>query len=226
MKRRINSQFAKVLFTLVALSTFGVHVAAASAANDNWPQWRGPTQNGVAPSANPPITWSETNNIKWKVAIPGAGSATPIIWENQVLIQTAIPTGKKAEAKATDTTEPKPDAGLPSGGPPDRGPGGPGRGPGGGRRGMGGEKPTEAQQFVIMALDRQTGKVLWQQIAREEIPHEGYRQNDGSFASPSGLTDGKHIYAYFGSRGLYCYDMQGKLQWNQDLGKMRVAMGF
>jgi len=52
---------------------------------------------------------------------------------------------------------------------------------------MGGEKPTEAQQFVIMALDRQTGKVLWQQVAREEVPHEGYRQNDGSFASPSGL---------------------------------------
>jgi len=226
MKRRINLQFAQVLFTLAASSAFGVAAMAASTANDNWPQWRGPTQNGVAPSANPPITWSETNNIKWKVAIPGAGSATPIIWENQVFIQTAIPTGKKAEAKATDTTEPKPDAGLPSGGPPDRGPGGPGRGPGGGRRGMGGEKPTEAQQFVIMALDRQTGKVLWQQIAREEIPHEGYRQNDGSFASPSGLTDGKHIYAYFGSHGLYCYDMQGKLQWNQDLGKMRVAMGF
>src|SRR5882672_10665453 len=68
MKRRINSQFAQVLFMLAASSIFGVHVAAASAANDNWPQWRGPAQNGVAPSANPPIIWSETNNIKWKVA--------------------------------------------------------------------------------------------------------------------------------------------------------------
>jgi len=91
---------------------------------------------------------------------------------------------------------------------------------------MGGEKPTETQQFVMMALDRQTGKILWQQVAREEVPHEGYLQNEGSFASPSGLTDGKHVYAYFGSHGLYCYDMQGKLQWNQDLGKMRIAMGF
>lgn len=77
-----------------------------------------------------------------------------------------------------------------------------------------------------MCLDRQTGKVLWQQVAREEVPHEGYRQGEGSFASSSGLTDGEHLYAYFGSRGLYCYDLDGKPLWNQDLGKMRMVMGF
>jgi len=58
------------------------------------------------------------------------------------------------------------------------------------------------------------------------VPHEGYRQNEGSFAPSSGLTDGKHLYAYFGSRGFYCYDLDGKPQWDQDLGKMRMAMGF
>jgi outer membrane protein assembly factor BamB len=77
-----------------------------------------------------------------------------------------------------------------------------------------------------MCLDRQTGKVLWQQVAREEVPHEGYRQGEGSFASSSGLTDGTHLYAYFGSRGLYCYDLDGKPLWDQDLGKMRMVMGF
>jgi outer membrane protein assembly factor BamB len=75
-------------------------------------------------------------------------------------------------------------------------------------------------------LDRGTGKVLWQQVGREEVPHEGYRQGEGSFASSSGLTDGKRVFAYFGSRGLYCYDLDGKQQWEQDLGKMRMAMGF
>ena len=68
--------------------------------------------------------------------------------------------------------------------------------------------------------------MLWQQVAREEVPHEGFRQGEGSFASSSGLTDGKHLYAYFGSRGLYCYDFNGKQIWSQDLGKMRMAMGF
>ena len=96
-----------------------------------------------------------------------------------------------------------------------------------GRGGFGGgPKPTEVYQFAVLCLDRQTGKVLWQQVAREEVPHEGYRQSEGSFASSSGLTDGKHIYAYFGSRGLYCYDLDGKPLWDQDLGKMRMAMGF
>ena len=79
---------------------------------------------------------------------------------------------------------------------------------------------------MILCLDRQTGKVVWQQTAREEVPHEGHRQNDGTFASSSPMTDGKHVFAYFGSRGLYCYDMSGKLQWSQDFGDMRVANGF
>ena len=100
-----------------------------------------------------------------------------------------------------------------------------GRGQGPGGFG-GGPKPTEVYQFAVLCLDRQTGKVLWQKVAREEVPHEGYRQGEGSFASSSGLTDGKHLYAYFGSRGLYCYDLDGKPQWEQDLGKMRMAMGF
>jgi FOG: WD40-like repeat len=105
------------------------------------------------------------------------------------------------------------------------GPGGPGgRGPGRGRGGM--EKPSEQYQFTVVCLDRATGKVAWQQIAREEVPHEGFHQEEGSFASPSGLTDGKHYFAYFGSRGLYSYDFNGKQVWNRDLGKMRIAMGF
>src|SRR5581483_7988109 len=115
--------------------------------------------------------------------------------------------------------------------PPGGGPGGfggPGGPPGGGKGkgkrggGMGGPKPTEYYQFTVMCLDRQTGKVLWQQVAREEVPHEGFKPGDGSFAAPSPVTDGKYVYAHFGSRGLYCYDLDGKLKWSTDLGKMRI----
>src|SRR4029453_12062489 len=69
----------------------------AAAGESNWPQWRGPLANGVAPQGNPPTTWSETENVKWKVKIPGRGTGTPIIWGNQIFIQTAIATGKKVE---------------------------------------------------------------------------------------------------------------------------------
>jgi outer membrane protein assembly factor BamB len=223
MKRRTERLYWTVLLGLVGTFTFAAATAASSAPNENWPQWRGPLQNGVAPDANPPTTWSETNNVKWKVKLPGSGVATPIIWDNLVFIQTAIPTGKKVEAKPAEAGEQpstaRPEADSP---PPRKGPGG-----GKGRDGFGaGPKPTDVYQFCVLCLDRQTGKVIWQKVAREEVPHEGYKQGDGSFASSSGLTDGKHLYAYFGSHGLYCYDLDGKLVWEQDLGKMRIKMGF
>jgi outer membrane protein assembly factor BamB len=223
MKLRTEQHCWPTLLGVVGSLTFAAATVAAPVASDNWPEWRGPLQNGVAPSANPPTTWSETNNVKWKVKIPGSGQATPIIWDNRVFIQTAIPTGKKVEAKPADASE-QPPAARPeaSGEPPRKGPG-----KGRGRGGFGGgPKPTEVYQFTVLCLDRQTGKVLWQKVAREEVPHEGYRQGEGSLASSSGLTDGKHLYAYFGSRGLYCYELDGKLAWEQDLGKMRMAMGF
>lgn len=204
---------------LLAVQLLGVWSvpAASSSAGQNWPQWRGPLGTGVAPTANPPLTWSETNNIKWKVKIPGSGSATPIVWGDQVFIQTAIPTGKKVEPTPAPKPESPPAAAEVTAG-----------NQAGRRRGGfgGGEKPAEIHEFVILCLDRQTGKVVWQQTAREEVPHEGYRQNEGSFASSSPMTDGKHVFAYFGSRGLYCYDMNGRLQWSQDFGDMRIALGF
>ena len=209
---KFNSLFSSGLFALcLSLKS----VSAKGDADQYWPQWRGPSQTGVAPSADPPTTWSESENIKWKVNLPGSGNATPIIWGDQIFIQAAIATGKKTEPAKTESDSAPPPP------PPGRGPGG-----GRGRMGMGGPPPTEIQQFVLLCIDRKTGKTLWQQVAKEELPHEGFREGDGTFASPSGLTDGKNVYAYFGSHGLYCYDMTGKLQWSQDLGKMRIALGF
>ena len=221
-----------------AASLLSVAQDASSSAAENWAQWRGPLQSGVAPHADPPTEWSETRNVKWKVKIPGEGTATPVIWENKVFVLSAIATGKRVEPKPDDASageqNPRPASAPRSesdppgqfrGGPGRRdGPGGPGRG---GRGGFGGgQKPTEIHQFVILCLDRQTGKVLWQHTAREEVPHEGYRQGEGSFASTSPITDGQHVFAYFGSRGLYCYDLDGKPQWSQDFGDMRIANGF
>jgi outer membrane protein assembly factor BamB len=229
MKRQSERLHFATLIALTGPLALAAATAAAAPLDQNWPQWRGPLQNGVAPAADPPATWSETNNVKWKVKIPGTGQATPIVWDDRVFIQTAIPTGKKTEAKPAEAAEaPQPPPPEPGGEPPRKGPGGPpGKGGKKGRGGFGpGPKPTEVYEFAVLCLDRQTGKVLWQQVAREEVPHEGYRQGEGSFASASGLTDGKRLYAYFGSRGFHCYDFDGKPVWNQDLGRMRMAMGF
>src|SRR5262249_51825455 len=94
--------------------------------------------------------------------------------------------------------------------------------PGGGMRS---EKPDEKYQFVLLCLDRQTGKTLWQKVAREEVPHEGHHPDHG-FSSYSPVTDGKNVIAYFGSRGIHCYDMDGNLKWSKDLGHMQTKMSF
>ena len=180
-------------------------LALPVAGAENWPQWRGPLANGVAPDTNPPIKWSQAENIRWKLKLPGLGTGTPIIWGNQIFIQAAVPTGKAGAAPAAAAP-----AAAPQGG----------RG-----RGMGSAKPTEVHQFVLMCIDRQTGKTLWQQVAREEVPHEGHHR-DHSFASHSPVTDGQHIYAWFGSRGLHCYDMAGKLKWSKDFGRLQTKMTF
>src|ERR1700709_960994 len=73
--------------------------ASAATADQNWPQWRGPLNTGVGPDAHPPTTWSETSNIKWKVKVPGEGSATPIVWDNLAFVQTPIPMATKAGAE-------------------------------------------------------------------------------------------------------------------------------
>jgi hypothetical protein len=89
---------------LLAAATLPAGAASADTAK-NWPQWRGPLANGIAPQGDPPTTWSETENVKWKVKVPGRGMSTPIVWENQVFLQTAIPTGRKVEPAAEEKKE-------------------------------------------------------------------------------------------------------------------------
>src|SRR4051812_2724015 len=76
---------------------------------ENWPNWRGPNNDGTAPFGNPPTEWSEDNHVRWKIEVPGLGNATPIIWKNQVFILTAIETDKApaAESKSEEKSESK-----------------------------------------------------------------------------------------------------------------------
>jgi outer membrane protein assembly factor BamB len=219
-----------ITLTLAALAWW------ASPARADWPQWRGPLANGVATGATPPTEWSETKNVKWKVKIPGSGTSTPIMLGDKVYLTTAVATGKKSappvldpSLKQADTPPPAPPPGGPGeerrerrregGGPPGGPPGG-----GGGGRGRG-LAPDEAYQFQLHCLDRGTGKTLWQETAIEQLPHEGHHQDHG-YASHSPVTDGTHVYAYFGSRGLHCYTLEGRLVWSKSLGRMQTRNGF
>jgi outer membrane protein assembly factor BamB len=171
------------------------------AANDDWPRWRGPHNDGMA-RGDAPLEWNDTKNVAWRVPIPGRGFSSPVIWGDKIFITTAVPT------KANPVPEaPEPERGS-------------GRGPGGGA-GVGQE-----HKFVVLCLNRQNGKVVWEQVARVATPHEGYHRRYGSFASNSPVTDGKYLYAFFGSHGLYCYDLSGKLAWSKDFSPMRMRLQF
>jgi len=85
--------------------------------------------------------------------------------------------------------------------------------------------PSDELDFVLFAISRADGKIMWQRKAVTATPHEG-THNDGTWASHSAITDGQHVFAHFGSRGLYCYDMQGKLLWQKDFGDMSTRNGF
>jgi outer membrane protein assembly factor BamB len=167
---------------------------------EQWPQWRGPLANGIAPQADPPVEWSETKNVRWKVELPGSGSATPIVWGDRLFVLAAVRTDRKGEARAPAPADP------------------------GGRR-MSTGPPDVLYRFEVLCLDRSTGRELWRRTAIEQQPHEGHHPTHG-YASASPVTDGKILVASFGSRGLFAFDLDGKELWKRDLGDMRIKVGF
>ena len=183
-----------VLGCLLALSAPAddAGVRAGAEARHNWPQWRGPLANGVAPFANPPIHWSETNNLRWKVPLPGKAHASPIVFGDAIFLTAAVPVG--AAQKPVYDAAPGVHDSVPV---------------------------THRHQFIVLAISRIDGKVLWKKILREEWPHEGGHET-GSLASNSPVTDGERLYVFFGSRGLYCLDLKGEVKWSKDLGRMQT----
>jgi outer membrane protein assembly factor BamB len=165
---------------------------AGTALMHNWPQWRGPLANGVAPCANPPIHWSETNNIHWKTALPGKAHSSPIVFGDSIYVLSALPVGEAQKPVYDDAP------------------------------GVHDSVPvTHRHQFLALALSRRDGRIKWSKVLREEWPHEGGHET-GSLASSSPITDGERLYVNFGSRGLYCLDPNGEVKWQKDLGRMHT----
>jgi len=183
-----------LLVSLCAFSAWADQAEGRSCAAppDSWPQWRGPLANGVAPTADPPIFWNETNNIRWKVPIPGKAHSSPIVSGDSVYVLSAVPVGEE-QTPVYDNAPGVHDS-VPV---------------------------THRHQFLAFALSRRDGRVLWSKVLREEWPHEGGHET-GSLASNSPVTDGERLYAFFGSRGLYCLELNGEVKWQKDLGRMHT----
>jgi outer membrane protein assembly factor BamB len=171
-------------------------IAGAAAAGD-WPQFRGPSASGLGDGANPPVHWdaAKGTNIVWTAEIPGLADSSPVVSGDRIFVTTAI----SSDAKQTFRT------------------------------GLYGDtdsvNDSSPHKWKVLALDRQTGKIIWEQTAHEGVP-KTKRHPKSSQASPTPATDGKIVIAYFGSEGLYAYSRDGKLLWKKDLGLQNAGWFF
>lgn len=181
---------------VVAVALFGSALSAIAAdTQGNWPQWRGPLATGVAVDADPPLTWSVDKNIRWKSTLPGKGHSTPIVWGDRLFLTTAVPYGDALPPR--HSTAPGTHDGVPV---------------------------THRHEFVVLAVNRSDGKLLWQKSVHKKLPHEGGHYT-GSLASNSPVTDGQHVWAFFGSHGLHCLSVAGEIVWAKELGVMQTKHG-
>jgi outer membrane protein assembly factor BamB len=165
----------------------------------NWPQWRGNMNTGTVESGTPPVKFGENENLKWKIEIPGKGHATPVVWGDKIIVQTTVATEEKGTREPKEQSE--------------------------GERRMSGESTEFVHDFKVLLIDLNTGKTIWEKTVARELPEEN-THNLGSWASNSPCTDGEHIFAYFGSRGIFCLDFNGNIIWQKDFGQMMKNMSF
>jgi len=189
----IRVGIAAVVLILLPFSVLGGEPPTSGP--DRWAQWRGPLGTGVAPDGDPPVEWSEGQNVRWKTEIPGLGQSSPVVWGNRIFVTTAIPYGEPVDVEHEHAD--------------------------GAHHNM---APQRKQRLAVLAVDRKDGRVLWERIVREVIPHDSTHQS-GSWASSSAVTDGERVYAFFGSGGLFALNLEGKSLWKADLGKMQIKHG-
>jgi outer membrane protein assembly factor BamB len=191
-----------VVRSVLLAAVAGTSLGAADSVEHYWPTWRGPLDSGVAPHAEPPTSWGEDRNVRLKIPIPGRGLSSPVVWGDTVFVMTSVAADEKAYAAsqkaAAEVLERKewPPA----------------------------VEPVE-QRFVLLALSRKDGSVLWERTATQRVPHEAH-YIDSSWSAASPVTDGKRVIAHFGSNGTHAYDMDGKPLWDVDLGDMRTRRSF
>lgn len=165
--------------------------AHAGNAKGSWPSFRGPQASGIADGQNLPDEWSTKTgqNILWRTPIPGLAHSSPIVWGNRVFVTSAVSSDPKASF----------------------------------RPGLYGDgdasKDRSTHRWMLYALDKQSGKIVWERVAYQGEPREK-RHIKATYANSTPATDGRIVVAWFGSQGVYAYDVKGRFLWKVDLGRL------
>lgn len=176
---------------------FSILLSAASVGAENWPSFRGPSASGIAHAQDLPLEWDvpTSTNVLWTTAIPGLAHSSPIVWEDRVYVTTAVGEDPRPELATGDL----------------------------GAAGYTAARDDAVHRWILYALDRATGKVVWETTAHEGAPRVR-RHRKASHASATPATDGERIVALMGSEGLFCFDMEGRVLWKRHVGLLDVGM--
>ncbi|HEY0981453.1 outer membrane protein assembly factor BamB family protein [Schlesneria sp.] len=154
---------------------FSIFAASPLVRAGDWPSWRGPTGDGISTEKNLPVEWSPTQNVAWKLELPGPAGSTPVVWGDRIYLTSTAEDGK----------------------------------------------------LVLIAVSRD-GKELWRQTVAQG--NKDVRGDEGNSASPSPVTDGKHVWTFFANGILGCYTADGEEVWKFDVqdryGKLEIAFGL
>lgn len=181
---------------LVLMVSWGILNGSAGALAEDWPGWRGDGR-GISLEKNLPLKWSESEGVKWKTALPGAGHSSPIVWGSRVFVSTAVAGDSNVETFQ-----------------------------GGVYMGGNRPKPDESEYaYRVICLDANDGSILWSKDVMRGNP-KTRRHTKNTYASETPVTDGKYVYASFGSAGLHAVDFEGNVVWHHDLGLIRDRQGW
>ena len=161
----------------------------------SWPSFRGPEGSGISDGQNLPDRWDPKTgeNILWRTAIPGLAHSSPVVWGNRVFVTSAV----SSDAKATF------------------------------RPGLYGDgdasKDRSVHRWMLYAIDKKNGKVVWEKLAHQGEPIEK-RHIKATYANSSPATDGRIVVTWFGSHGVHAYDFNGRFLWKVDLGRLDLVL--
>lgn len=180
---------------LQALAATVPGAAYAAQGSGNWPGFRGPGARGVADGYPAPAVWdvASSKGVRWRTSAPGLGHSSPILWGDRLFLLSAV----RADAGKAPLQI--------------------------GRSGAADSANDNGEQsWVALCYDAATGREIWRRTARKASPRVS-RHQKATHANTTATTDGKHLVAFFGSEGLYCYDLDGNLLWERDLGVVNIS---
>ena len=190
-----------------AQSTAEAFDGTGHSADKNWPQFRGRHAGVAADDARLPDTWSTTDNVAWKIDMPGRSWSSPVVWGNHVFVVTAVNVKQPVQPLNAVSTYLA-------------------RSLGGPMTGADISQPVDEHRWMLYDVDFETGKIHWERAIHAAVPPQPVHQKN-SYASETPVTDGERVYVYLGYAGLFAFDMTGTPVWSKPMAapKMRTGWG-